>query len=411
MFTSLISWILCIGNNYFFEIFLKNIDLYSIIFKFERLLESPNYYYFGKENFKNIPDDNKLYLQLLNFLNENNIFENGVVLSLSGGVDSMVILALLLKIRETKKLDICSVMINYNLRDESIDEAKFIEKYCKENKVKFYIFNMIENNMHQEKDRKNMMSKERKVFEEKSKELRYSFYQKIINDFDYSGVILGHHKDDLVENIFTNLLKGHNILDLEVMKEVGVIKNVKIFRPLIAFPKSDILLLAKEYNIPYFKDTTPKWSRRGKMRFEIFPLLDNIFGKSWNQKLKSIGDQSNSLNRTVKTLLSDPWIDNVEWVNEVEFNNGNSSSSKTFLFLLPVRFKDDLFMWYYTIPLLFFKKEVKCIKKKSVEKLFNILNEDFNQNIGSTITLDSGIYATILMKDNQEMISFFKKSC
>ena len=147
------------------------------------------------------------------------------------------------------------------------------------------------------------------------------------------------------------------------------------------------------------------------MRFEIFPLLDNIFGKSWNQKLKSIGDQSNSLNRTVKTLLSDPWIDNVEWVNEVEFNNGNSSSSKTFLFLLPVRFKDDLFMWYYTIPLLFFKKEVKCIKKKSVEKLFNILNEDFNQNIGSTITLDSGIYATILMKDNQEMISFFKKSC
>ena len=48
-----------------------------------------------------------------------------------------------------------------------------------------------------------------------------------------------------------------------------------------------------EFDVPYFKDTTPEWSRRGQMRNTIFPLLNNIFGESWKHKLKEIGNQSN----------------------------------------------------------------------------------------------------------------------
>ena len=411
MFASILSWIIYYSNDWFYGIITKNMYQYSVMFKYNKILESPSYYYFGRENINSISEEDKLYLKILSFLNENNVFEKGVVISLSGGVDSMVILAILLKIRNEKHFGICAAMINYNLRKESLDEAKFIELYCKKNKVQFYICNMIEGLDSTESfiDRQNMGSKKRNQFEEKSKELRYSFYQKIIKDHDYSGVILGHHKDDITENIFTNILKGHNILDLEVMKEVGSIKEVNIFRPLINFPKNDIINLAINNKIPYFKDTTPVWSRRGKMRFEIFPMLNQVFGKSWKEKIKSIGDQSNLLNDSIKRILSDPWIKNVEWVDEVKFETENSSGSKTFLFLLPVKYKEDLFMWYYTIPQLFFRKKLKSIRRKSIEKLFNILSDETSQYTNTTITLDSGICATIITRNSEQVITFFKK--
>ena len=63
--------------------------------------------------------------------------------------------------------------------------------------------------------------------------------------------------------------------------------------------------------IPYFLDTTPKWSRRGKMRNEIFPLFTQVFGASWKNKFKEIGTQSNSWNDTVQKLIINPWFDKV----------------------------------------------------------------------------------------------------
>ena len=76
----------------------------------------------------------------------------------------------------------------------------------------------------------------RKEFEEYSKKLRYNGYQKFI-DKSYFGVMLGHHKDDVIENIFTNLMYGRNILDLTVIKEVSIKNDIKFLRPMINYPK------------------------------------------------------------------------------------------------------------------------------------------------------------------------------
>jgi tRNA(Ile)-lysidine synthase TilS/MesJ len=44
----------------------------------------------------------------------------------------------------------------------------------------------------------------RSEFEEESRKIRYDLYQEIINEHNCSGVFVGHHKDDIIENIFTN---------------------------------------------------------------------------------------------------------------------------------------------------------------------------------------------------------------
>jgi ATP-dependent DNA helicase RecG len=91
------------------------------------------------------------------------------------------------------------------------------------------------------------------------KEIRFDIYSRVKNMYNshyFMGVILGHHKGDLQENIFFNTMKGKNLTDLSVIRERSEILGVKILRLLISHPKSDIFEMANKNNIPYFKNTT-----------------------------------------------------------------------------------------------------------------------------------------------------------
>lgn len=381
MIFQLLYWIKNIWNN-----LLNNLNinysksLYLNKNNFEYILEFPIDFSF-EDKLKDFPESEDLYLVINKFMAENEYFKNGIIISLSGGVDSMVLLRVLLKIRDYNFFKIYAVMINYNLRSESIDEIKFVQKFCNMNKVNITITH-IENI---KSCRKDIGSSKRKIFEDISKDIRFNSYQKLIKEFKLPGVLVGHHKDDVTENIFTNMLKGHNILDIEVMKPLNVIKSVPIFRPLLNIYKLDIYDFAHKYNVPYFKDTTPTWSRRGQMRNLVFPLLSNVFGDSWKFKLKEIGNQSNLLYDTVNEHLINPWI------NQANFKG--TSSNKKFIFEFPIKYKNDLCLWYYTIPKLFFMVGHNSIKRKSIEKLFTIANNETDDTT-KIHTLDKGYTAS-----------------
>jgi tRNA(Ile)-lysidine synthetase-like protein len=269
----------------------------------QNLLESPKNYYFGKENISGIPIENNLYNSLKKFC-----VKNGAIVSLSGGVDSMVLLACLIKLRQEKDnyFPIFAASIDYSQRDEQQKEISFLIEYCNKYNIKVYITKV------NGYSRKKENSCPRTEFEEESRKIRFNLYKQIIESTQCSGVFVAHHKDDIIENIFTNSMKGSNILDMEVMKKNSTIHNVNIYRPFLDFHKYDIFKLAHSQNIPYFLDTTPKWSRRGKMRFEIFPLLDNVFTQSWRLKLKDLGNQSNEWGEYIQEYIINPWISEVK---------------------------------------------------------------------------------------------------
>jgi tRNA(Ile)-lysidine synthase TilS/MesJ len=165
-------------------------------------------------------------------------------------------------------------------------------------------------------------------------------------------------------------MKGANLLDLEVMKEISTIHSVNIYRPLLEYHKDIIYDLAHQYNIPYFLDTTPTWSRRGKMRNEIFPLFDNIFSKSWRVKLKDLGEQSNTWGQYIKEYVVNPWF------NEIIFENNQ--------FIIP--FKDQPKLIYSNVLVLAMHKIGKhMLKRSSVDKI--LLNRN---TLNKNIILDSG---------------------
>jgi len=91
------------------------------------------------------------------------------------------------------------------------------------------------------------------------------------------GVLFGHHIGDVFENIISNMFKFGDLFDLEGMKKVSEIEGVFCLRPYLHLSKDLIYDFSHTFGVPYFKDTTPSWSNRGKMRNSLLPLLSDMF--------------------------------------------------------------------------------------------------------------------------------------
>lgn len=218
--------------------------------------------------------------------------EKKVIVSLSGGVDSMVILYLLKQI----DIEVHALHIDYTNREESFLEREFLEKFCQYIKVPLHI--RILDFKRNEIDREE--------YEEATRKIRFTEYKNLINKLqDVMGVILGHHHGDIQENIIFNIMKGRGIYDLTVLKETSIQNDVPILRPLLVHSKEEIYDFAHKINLPYFKNTTPSWSNRGKFREKLLPCLIDVFGSGVLKNIDKIGRESDEVKQLLERDLED----------------------------------------------------------------------------------------------------------
>ena len=364
----LFSTMVCLGKNYP-----------------EYLLENPENY--NKEHIVDIQVKEDLYVQLIQFI-RNYDLNKPMIISLSGGVDSMVLLSLLIKAKTVyPRLFIIAVSINYNQRTESDDEMRFLKEYLRKYNIIHYVSRIDSNTQIKNLTRKQKNSVKRSVFEEESKNIRMNAYKTIIDKFKCEGVFLGHHQDDIIENVFTNTMYGRSIYDLEVLNQFTIKDGIKFYRPLLDFHKDRIYEMAHKYNIPYFLDTTPKWSKRGKMRNEIFPLIDNNFN-NWRNNYKKLGKESSMIKEMMTKIYQ----------NKI---NLLVKSNKTQILIQKTLFEDNnnnLLFWNYLLSDVFHKNGNHMIKRKSIQKIC----DNFDKSV--KLTLDSG-WECIISNDK---ISLYK---
>jgi tRNA(Ile)-lysidine synthetase-like protein len=245
-----------------------------------------------------------------NFAPKEENIDNLLIVSLSGGVDSMVILYILSILKKTfsSNLYVVAVHLDYHNRSETGLEAEFLFRWCSLVDIPLYY-----RYVHEGTRERN--SKHREEYEELTKQIRFDMYTKVKNlhkKYNFMGVILGHHKGDLQENIFFNTMKGRSLIDLSVIKEQSDILGVKILRPLLSHPKSDIFEIAHKNNIPYFKNTTPEWSNRGQYREIIQPAIIKTFGEGVLTNLSKIGQESDELQLMIKTSIINPYMKTIK---------------------------------------------------------------------------------------------------
>ena len=223
-------------------------------------------------------EDNKIVSVLSPIIHENMLNEieklkdgSTIIVSLSGGVDSMVALYLCKYIKDTynsnKIKNIIAIHINYNNRTHSGDELDFVNYYCNKLGIKLYLRTI------KEISRNNCLHNGlRDLYEDITKNIRYDMYRlNIKNDRTY--ILLGHNKDDCFENVITNISNKsnyNNLCGMEVLKEI---EGMMFWRPLLSIEKRHILDCANINKIPYLYDSTPAWSVRGKIRDTVRPSL------------------------------------------------------------------------------------------------------------------------------------------
>ena len=226
---------------------------------------------------------------------------NTIIVSLSGGVDSMITLFLLNILVQNKKIEneIIACHIIYGNRTESNYEFNFIKYYCSKINVKLYYYNI------EYLTRKNI---DRDFYEKMTRDIRFNLYKsvsKYLNTDNFS-VYLGHIKDDVVENIWSNFSKGQHLFDLKKMKVSSIQEGVTIIRPFLNINKCIIFQIAHDCYIPYLKNTTPSWSNRGKFRNRFYQETHIQYGDSVDEKIIQVADTLSTVGNILDNLIYKP---------------------------------------------------------------------------------------------------------
>lgn len=206
-----------------------------------------------------------------------------LLVAVSGGLDSMVLLYLLSKINSNLSVAHC----NFQLRGaESDADEDFLRNFCTENKISDFF---------QKFDTEQFAKDEKLSIQLAARKLRYEWFNEIIETKNFDFVATAHHLDDQVETFIINFSRGTGIEGLTGIPS----QNDKIIRPLLIFSREEIENFAHENAIPWREDSSNASDKylRNKIRHQIVPIFKELnpnFLHSFEKTLQNL-QQSHSL--------------------------------------------------------------------------------------------------------------------
>jgi len=206
-----------------------------------------------------------------------------LLLAVSGGIDSMVLAHLF----KTLGYDICIAHCNFGLRgDESDGDENFVRKFAIENDIKVFVTHF---------DTKAFASDAKLSVQVAARQLRYTWFEELLQDNNLDYLLTAHHQDDAIETFLINFTRGTGLQGLTGIPQ----QNGNVIRPLLPFSRDDIESYARENNITWREDSSNASDKylRNKLRHDIVPVLKALnpsFGTSFAQTLLNL-QQAQSL--------------------------------------------------------------------------------------------------------------------
>lgn len=188
--------------------------------------------------------------------------ENKIILTVSGGVDSMVMMHLFVEVGYNVGVAHC----NFCLRgEESEEDEVLVANEAARLGIPHY---------NRRFDTKGEMALTGESVQMAARRLRYAWFDELCIDEGYDTIAVAHHADDSIETFFINLLRGTG---LKGLTGISVI-NGKVIRPLLFASRHEIKEYAKSHKIPYREDSSNRSTKylRNKIRLGIVPRLREI---------------------------------------------------------------------------------------------------------------------------------------
>ena len=238
----------------------------------------------------------------LNHLKKNfpSIPVSKLIIAVSGGVDSIVLFHLCLKL----KLNFFVAHCNFKLRKKESDlDEKFVRDLAIKHNIKFYTKSF---------NTKKLSNNDNKSIQMVARELRYSWFEELSKELNVKHILTAHHLDDSLETFLINLSRGSGIDGLLGIPEV----NDTVYRPLLIFKKDEILSYAKENKITWREDSSNKKREylRNQIRLEVIPKLKEINPNLLDNFSKSI-DRLQQSKSIIKDKMDD-FIKNVSFTRD-----------------------------------------------------------------------------------------------
>jgi tRNA(Ile)-lysidine synthase len=257
-----------------------------------------------------------------------------IVAGISGGPDSMAVLHLLLRLRSIKKINIICGHVNHNVRSESKDEAVNLEKYCNINNI---IFEMMKIEEYSGDN-----------FENEARNIRYSFFEKLIKKYNGNYLVTAHHGDDLMETILMRIVRGSTFEGYAGFSKIVDKQSYKILRPLINVTKEDIIKYNHMNNIDYAIDSSNLTDEHTRNRYRkyVLPFLKKENSKAHEKFLKfsqKILEYNEYIDIEMKRIINNIYIDNKLYVDKF-LELDKVMQEKIINFVMEKTYFDDLML-------------------------------------------------------------------
>ena len=231
---------------------------------------------------------NMLKEQVLNTIKKYDLINENdkIICGVSGGPDSICMLDILKDLKEELKFELIVCHVNHLIREEAISDEEYVANYCKVNNIKYYVKRI---------DVKKYADNNKQGTEEAGRTVRYEFFEEILQKEKANKIAIAHNKNDKIETIIMNMLRGSGISGL---KGIEPKRENKYIRPLIETERTSIEEYCEKNNLQPRIDKTNFINdcTRNKIRNVVIPYIKNEFNPNiinTMDRLSSIIEEEN----------------------------------------------------------------------------------------------------------------------
>lgn len=201
--------------------------------------------------------------------------KDSIVVAVSGGMDSMALLHILICIKDAFQLKLFVAHLNHGVRGKEADEdAFFVRRFALEHHLSFFEKTEDMNAY----ARENGLSKE-----EAGRKLRYLFFEEVRRKCGAEKIAVAHNMDDQAETVLFRLMRGTGLQGLSgISFQYG-----RIIRPLLNISRAEIEEYIIKFSIPFREDSTNQSVEytRNRIRLELIPYIEKHFNPRIKESL------------------------------------------------------------------------------------------------------------------------------
>ena len=194
------------------------------------------------------------------------VYGGKYIVALSGGADSVSLLFVLKHLEHELGISVEAAHCNFHLRGaESVRDEEFCKQLCERLAVPLHLIHF---------DTQAYADLHRVSIEMAARDLRYGYFENLRRDIEAQDICVAHHRDDSVETVLLNLVRGTGLRGLRGIQP----RNGNIIRPLLSLSREDIVQYLDALGESYVTDSTNLHNdvKRNKIRLDVMPLLREL---------------------------------------------------------------------------------------------------------------------------------------